>query len=79
MAIKKAATVKKSVGKKPSAPKAPVKKTSLKGQVLECKVCGLAVTVDTECGCVETCDIICCGKPMKVKKPAVRAKVSAKK
>lgn len=79
MVVKKAASVKKPIGKKPSVKKGPVKKTSLKGQVLECKVCGLAVTVDTECGCVETCDILCCGKPMKAKKPAARVKVSAKK
>lgn len=33
-----------------------------------CRVCGLVVTVDSVCGCVEECDIICCGKEMKVKK-----------
>ncbi|MFC1862307.1 hypothetical protein ACFLT4_01030 [Chloroflexota bacterium] len=26
-----------------------------------CGVCGLAITVDEACGCVDFCDIICCG------------------
>jgi len=34
----------------------------------ECRVCGLAVTVDNVCGCVDECDIVCCDKPMKPKK-----------
>ena len=33
-----------------------------------CEVCGLAVSVDNVCGCVDTCDIICCGEQMKAKK-----------
>jgi hypothetical protein len=41
-----------------------------KGDVYKCGVCGLAVTVDEVCGCVDTCDIICCEKPMKSKKRA---------
>ena len=41
-----------------------------KGDVYQCSVCGLAVTVDEVCGCVDTCDIICCEKPMKPKKRA---------
>ena len=32
-----------------------------------CEVCGLAVTVDNICGCVDTCDIVCCGEQMKTK------------
>jgi len=28
------------------------------------------VTVNEICGCVDTCDIICCEKPMKAKKKA---------
>ncbi len=35
---------------------------------LYCEVCGLVVTVDEECGCVDTCDLICCGKQLKEKK-----------
>ncbi len=38
------------------------------GDVYSCQVCGLAVTVDEICGCVEACDIICCQKPMKKKR-----------
>jgi hypothetical protein len=33
-----------------------------------CGVCGMVVSVDTACGCVEACDLICCAKPMKLKK-----------
>lgn len=39
-----------------------------KGKGYTCSVCGLAVTVDNICGCVDTCDIICCGQEMKPKK-----------
>lgn len=37
-------------------------------QKYTCEVCGLVVSVDESCGCVDTCDIICCGQPMKPKK-----------
>ena len=46
------------------------KKVVEKGDVYKCSVCGLAVTVDEVCGCVDTCDIICCDKQMKPKKRA---------
>jgi rubrerythrin len=46
------------------------KKTVKKGDVYKCSVCGLAVTVDEVCGCVDACDIICCEKPMRAKKRA---------
>jgi hypothetical protein len=36
------------------------KKGVKKGDVYKCSVCGLAVTVDEVCGCIDTCDIICC-------------------
>jgi hypothetical protein len=39
-----------------------------KGSKYTCGVCGMVVSVDTACGCVETCDLICCAKPMKLKK-----------
>jgi len=39
-----------------------------KGSRYTCRVCGLVVTVDNVCGCVEACDIICCGEQMKPKK-----------
>jgi rubrerythrin len=38
-----------------------------KGDKWVCSQCGLVVTVDETCGCVETCDIMCCGKAMKQK------------
>jgi hypothetical protein len=39
-----------------------------KGSKYTCGVCGMAVTVDTACGCAEVHPLICCGKQMKVKK-----------
>ena len=62
----KAAPAKKTAVK----PKAkPAKKVATpKGTRYICEVCGLAVIVDTVCGCTEVCDLICCGKDMKVKK-----------
>ena len=44
------------------------KKTVAKGDAYQCGVCGLAVTVDEVCGCVDAHDIICCDKPMKPRK-----------
>ncbi|MGD9015313.1 MAG: hypothetical protein PVI33_04760 [Candidatus Omnitrophota bacterium] len=38
-----------------------------KGSRYTCYTCGLIVTVDKTCGCVDACDIICCGKEMKPK------------
>ena len=64
MATKKVA--KKAVKKVAKASKKGVKK----GDAYTCSVCGLAVSVDEVCGCIDTCDIICCEKPMKAKKKA---------
>lgn len=41
---------------------------SKKGSRYGCRVCGLAITVDNICGCVDACDIICCGEAMQGKK-----------
>ena len=38
------------------------------GDQYKCSVCGLVVSVDETCGCVETCDIVCCDTPMKKKR-----------
>jgi hypothetical protein len=56
-----------------AAKKAPARKKVVRGDTYVCEVCGLAVTVDEACGCVDVCDIICCGKPMKAKKVPVKA------
>ena len=75
VATKKAATKKKAMAtkKKMVTAKKPAVKTS-KGDAYECGVCGLLVTVDETCGCADVCDIICCGKPMKLKKSKAAAK-----
>ena len=41
---------------------------SKKGTKYTCVVCGLVVTVDNVCGCVQTCDIACWGQQMTPKK-----------
>ena len=58
----------KKVTKKIS--KKGAKKDVKKGDTYQCGVCGLAVTVDEVCGCIDACDIICCEKQMKPKKRA---------
>jgi hypothetical protein len=78
MAEKKATTtapVKKAAVKAP-VKKATAKKVSRNGQSLVCGVCGLSVTIDEDCGCIETHEILCCGEPMKERK--ARAKPAAK-
>jgi hypothetical protein len=64
MAVKKA--VKKAIKKVAKVSKKAVKK----GDAYKCGVCGLVVSIDEVCGCVDTCDIICCEEPMKAKKRA---------
>jgi hypothetical protein len=81
-AAPKKATVKKTVTKKKTAGKTAPRGTTAKktvkrsrkspagvaaGDGYVCNVCGLSVTVDEECGCVDTCDIICCGQQMEPK------------
>jgi hypothetical protein len=59
----------KKVLKKTTKKVAKVSKKGVKkGDAYKCVVCGLAVTVDEVCGCVDTCDIICCEKPMRPKR-----------
>jgi len=55
---------------KPAAAKAtkPAKISKKKvrsGDRYSCEACGLVVSVDEVCGCVDACDIICCGQQMK--------------
>jgi hypothetical protein len=59
----------------------PVKSATGKKKVsnsdkYEYQACGLVVSVDEVCDCVDVCDIICCGQPMKRKE--VKAKATKK-
>jgi len=36
-----------------------------KGAQYKCEECGLIVTVAEPCGCEPTCELVCCGEPMK--------------
>lgn len=51
-----------------SAKKKTVKTKMKKGAKFACSVCGVAVRIDEVCGCVDMCDIVCCGRQMKPKK-----------
>jgi len=65
----------KTVTKKTTVAKVPIKKKVTKGQALACEVCGMAVTIE-EVGdvVVETDSILlCCGKPMKDKAAVKKA------
>lgn len=42
-------------------------KKTKKGSRYTCRACSLVVTIDKTCGCIETCDITCCGEEMKPK------------
>jgi hypothetical protein len=47
------------------------KKTPSKSRVgkkYACRVCGLAVTVDRDCGCTKAAGLICCGGAMQTRK-----------
>jgi len=69
MAVKKAV---KKAAKKPvkKLMRRGTKSAVKKGAAYSCSVCGLAVTVDEVCGCIDACDIICCEKQMKPKRKA---------
>ncbi len=43
-------------------------KKAMKGDKYTCDVCGLVVSVDAVCDCIDVCNILCCGKPMRLKK-----------
>jgi len=55
---------------------ATAKKKIAKEDRYLCESCGLVVSVDEVCGCVDVCDIMCCGQPMKRKE--VKAKATKK-
>jgi len=44
-----------------------------KGAQYKCEECGMIVTVADPCSCA-SCDLICCGVPMKEVKPKAKAK-----
>jgi hypothetical protein len=54
---------------KKTAKKSSKKKTVIKkGSKYVCSECGVVMVVDEVCGCLEVCDLICCGKQLKIKK-----------
>jgi hypothetical protein len=58
---------KKKTTKKDGPKKTTKNKKVKKNDKLVCEKCGLVVSVDTICDCVDACDILCCGKEMKLK------------
>jgi hypothetical protein len=49
-----------------------------KGEKYECGTCGVVMVVDSPCSC-GSCDLICCGAPMKPVKAATSAKAKPSK
>jgi hypothetical protein len=49
--VKKTAAKRKTAGRKP--------------RKLECKDCGLVLSVDELCGCKDLSNVTCCGVPMR--------------
>ena len=47
-----------------------------KGEKYECEECGLLVLVENPCECDESCELVCCGEPMK---PAKTSSTAEKK
>jgi len=37
------------------------------GSRLVCQECGLVLSVDQSCGCIDYCDVICCGQQMSIR------------
>ena len=80
MAVAKKPAPKKAV-KAPTKPAKPVKTVKAvkpakkaatrKGAKFGCPACGLVVSVVDDCGCA-TMDLLCCGTPMKKKRPPVK-------
>jgi hypothetical protein len=53
--------------------KSTARGNAMKGESYACQSCGLVVTVDEDCGCVEACEIMCCDMPMKKSRKAKAA------
>ena len=59
----------KAPAKESTAKRTPAaKKETRVGQEYECGVCGVSVTINEDCGCVEECYILCCSEPMQPKR-----------
>ena len=70
--LKKTAAAAKPKSLKKAAPdsKADSSRKAVKGDSLECGVCGLVVTVDEISGYAEETVLLCCDQPMKPRKKA---------
>ena len=55
----------KPVAAKATKPAKASKKKVKQGDRYSCEVCGIVVSVDEACGCVEPYNIVCCGQQMK--------------
>jgi len=66
-AVKKATKTAKKATKSLKKSAKGVKEVK-KGDAFKCSVCGLVVSVDETCGCIDTCDLVCCETPMKSKR-----------
>jgi hypothetical protein len=56
---------KKAGARKSGGSKTASKGRKTAGDQYTCETCGLGITVDEECCCVNPCDLVCCDSPMK--------------
>ena len=56
---------KKTAVQKGAGSKTPSKRKSRAGDRYVCDACGLAITVDEDCCCMDPCDLLCCDMPMR--------------
>ena len=71
MATTKKPVAKKGAPKKAATKKAAPKKATRAGSRYGCSDCGIVVLLEEDCGC-PTIELMCCGIPMKKKRPAAK-------
>jgi hypothetical protein len=59
---------KKAASRKGAGSKTTSRRRKYVGDQYVCDACGLAVTVDEECCCLNPCDLVCCDIPMEKKR-----------
>lgn len=59
---------KKAGARKSGASRTVSKGKKNAGDQYTCETCGLGITVEEECCCVNPCDLVCCDSPMKKKR-----------
>ncbi|MBI2854985.1 MAG: hypothetical protein HYX87_08745 [Chloroflexi bacterium] len=77
-AERKSESKSKTTASKGMTSRSTTKSKASRGESYSCQTCGLVVTVDETCGCVEAHDIICCDQPMKATRSRATSSSRAK-